>query len=297
MARRALHRKHLFSPDNSHLHHRLLALDFSHGMVVAILYFFSYLLALVAIIGRKAPDYLQFYGLLAFVAAFYGNLRLMERAHVIKGSLWIFSIQLPFFKLQHNPRLHRLYISLLRTAKYLLVSIFVLTMFIPPVLKGDIGIIAGFLLALFLMLLLIPQDKGNRFILFVIYFIGAFMVFLMHNYAGSVQLFGIPLLAVSDVVFCILLLVAISLAAIRANPVAVLSTPLEYLILFLVISVPLLPEPFRSQFHLLVVAGKSVIMFVALKLVLKLRAQRNRKIILAALVTLLVVALRNILAF
>ena len=44
-------------------------------------------------------------------------------------------------------------------------------------------------------------------------------------------------------------------------------------------------------------SGKSVILFAAMKLVLKFRPHRNRKIIAAALVALLVVAVRNVAGF
>ena len=284
------------APDNSHLHHRLLSLGFSHGMVVALLYFVSYCFALAALFFRVAPDYLLFYALLTLLGLGYLNLRMMEREQARRGTLKIFDLKLPYLKLYHNPRLLQLYIALLRGAKYLLVAVFVLTMFIPPVIRGDIGIVAALLVALFGVMLFVRTDEKNRFLHFAIYFNGAFVIYLMQNYTGKVELFGTPLYTISNIVFGALFLVVLLLVSIRANPTAVISTPLEYLIIFLVISVPLLPEQFRQHHHLLLVAGKSVILFVALKLVLKPWAHRNRKIILAALVSLLVIALRNLLS-
>jgi UDP-GlcNAc:undecaprenyl-phosphate GlcNAc-1-phosphate transferase len=297
MTGRAWRGTRCFAPDTTHFHHRLLALGFSHGVTVVLLYFLSYCFAVAALIFCRVPDYLLFYGLLAILATLYGNLRMMERAQTLRGNLRLFPLNLPRLKLHHNPRLLRLYIAFLRCTKYLLVAVFALTMFIPPVLRGDIAIIAGFLMALFLVVLWIRKDRKGHFLDFVLYFNGAFVIYLMQNSAENVRLFGIPLLTVSNVIFGLLLLAGMALAAIRANPTAVFSTPLEYLIIFLVISVPLLPEPFRQQHHLLMVAGKSVILFIAMKLVLKPRAQRNRKIITAALITLLVIAIRNVMGF
>jgi UDP-GlcNAc:undecaprenyl-phosphate/decaprenyl-phosphate GlcNAc-1-phosphate transferase len=282
------------APDNTHLHHRLLTLGFSHGVVVALLYSVSYCFALAAVIFRAAPDYLLFYALLAVLLLGYLNLLLMEREQARRGALKIFDLRLPYLKLYHNPRLLQMYTGLLRGSKYLLVAVFGLTMFIPPVIRGDIGIVAALLVALFVVMLSVRTDHKNRFLHFAIYFNGAFVIYLMQNYTGEVGLFGTPLYTISNVVFGLLFLVILVLAAIRANPTAVISTPLEYLIIFLVISVPLLPDQFQQQHHLLLVAGKSVILFVALKLVLKPWVHRNRKIILAALVSLLVIALRNL---
>ncbi len=283
-----------FAPDTSHLHHRLLALGISHRMVVAALYIASYCFALAAIIFRTAPDYILFYGLLTILAFGYLSLRVLEWQHARRGALKILSIKLPYLKLYHNPGLQKVYTGLLRGAKFLLVAVFGLTTFIPPIIKGDIGFVALFLLLFLGVMLCIRDDLHNRLPHFAIYFNGAFVIYLMQNYTADVKLLGTPLLLVSDVIFAVLFLVILVLATIRANPSVVLSTPLEYLIIFLVVSVPLLPESFRQHHDLMMVAGKSVILFVALKLVLKVRATRNRKIILAALLSLLIIALRNI---
>jgi len=74
-----------------------------------------------------------------------------------------------------------------------------------------------------------------------------------------------------------------------------MNSPLEYLILFIILSVPLLPDDFTGRYHLLTVAGKSVILFAAYRLILMHQANRNRKIILATLIALLVVGVKGIL--
>lgn len=287
----------LWTPDATHLHHRLLAMGLSHRFTVAVLYGCSYIMATVAVIFHQLPDYLLFYGLLLSSGAWYVNLLLMERHYRQTGRLLFFSVRVPTISLRGNPHLHQFYISMLRLAKYLLVAVFAFAACTPPVLRGDLGLIAGFLLTLVLVLFMIPTPQGSRFLHVVIYFIGAFVIYLMENYSGGISCFGFPLLAVSDFIFGLLLVASLILAALRANPNVVISTPLEYLILFLVISTPLLPAPLRAQYHLLVVAAKSVILFVALKLVLKPWAHRNRKIILVTVATLFVVALRNLLSW
>ena len=296
VARRGVRGDRFLSPDKSHLHHRMLALGFSHRMVVVLLYVLAYGFALAAVIFRKMPDSALFYGLLATLVLGYVNLRLMERERQRYGALKLFSIKIPHPKLHHNPHLQRTYIWLLRIAKYLLVTIFALSMFIPPVIRGVYGVIAFFFIIFIGLMYVLRNALNNRIPLVTIYFIGAFFIYLMQNHMGNLTLFGVTLQSVSTAIFGLLFVVLMLMAAIRANPTAVLSTPLEYLIIFLVISVPLFPEPFRQQHQLLMVAGKSVILFVALKLVLKPRAYRNRKIILAALASLLVITLRNLLS-
>src|SRR5690606_1159769 len=48
--RRVANKKNIFSPDKSHLHHRLLKLGFSHRQTVLIIYAFGILLGICAIV-------------------------------------------------------------------------------------------------------------------------------------------------------------------------------------------------------------------------------------------------------
>jgi predicted tellurium resistance membrane protein TerC len=59
---------------------------------------------------------------------------------------------------------------------------------------------------------------------------------------------------------------------------------------------PLLPPQFTGQFHLLAVAAKSVILFVGFKLILMRQMKRNRKIILVITLSLLIIAIRFLMA-
>jgi hypothetical protein len=70
----------------------------------------------------------------------------------------------------------------------------------------------------------------------------------------------------------------------------------EYLIMLIVLSVPLLPQTVTGPFHLLTtVAAKSVILCEAFKLVLLRRIQHNCKIILVLIGSVLVLVLRGVL--
>ncbi len=70
-----------FSPDKTHLHHRLLALGIPHGAVVSILYVVMTLFGVLAVVMRDQAEYVQFFcGVLLALAVFAG-MALLERRH------------------------------------------------------------------------------------------------------------------------------------------------------------------------------------------------------------------------
>jgi hypothetical protein len=109
----------------------------------------------------------------------------------------------------------------------------------------------------------------------------------------SITFFQVPLLYFSHLIFFVLFLMVGIKVFMRNRTGEMLSSPIEYLILFIVISVPLFPTEFTHRYHLMTVAGKSVILFAAYKLTLMRQARRNRKIIVATLFALLIVTVKG----
>ena len=75
MTRRLRHGTNPFIADRTHLHHKFLDLGFQHRFTVVIIYSFSWLWAGVVIALTTFPDYLFFYGYLAFTLLLYLGLR------------------------------------------------------------------------------------------------------------------------------------------------------------------------------------------------------------------------------
>jgi len=60
MGRRIYHGEHPFSPDKTHLHHRLLSLKLPHSLVVSIMYLIMASFGLAAVLLYDQPEWLQF---------------------------------------------------------------------------------------------------------------------------------------------------------------------------------------------------------------------------------------------
>ena len=284
--------KNLFLPDNNHIHHRFLDLGVGHKFTVIIVYLFSYLLAALAGIFHNLPTY-QLMALLAFaytiiyiVAKGFSRIIGRKRQQLIRNNRSL-----------RDTRFYRRLVAVTRFlkfgVKYLIIMALSLSIFIPSPATGETIIICTFLLLFSVVLIFLTNDRGNRFLLFVLYFDGAFVIFLMENLGRSITFLQVPLLFFSHLIFFILFLMVGIKIFIRNRTGEMLSSPIEYLILFIVISVPLFPMELTQRYHLLTVAGKSVILFAAYKLILMRQAWRNRKIIVATLFALLMVTVKG----
>ncbi|ATX81982.1 UDP-GlcNAc:undecaprenyl-phosphate GlcNAc-1-phosphate transferase [Mariprofundus ferrinatatus] len=82
MSRRIVKRKSPFHPDKTHIHHRLLALGFSHATVVSMIYVGMISFGLLALVVKDLPEYWQLANGVALMAVFYGVLFLCEHHQI-----------------------------------------------------------------------------------------------------------------------------------------------------------------------------------------------------------------------
>lgn len=282
-----------FLPDNNHIHHRFLDLGVGQKPTVIMIYTFTYLLAALAAINHHLPNYL----LLAMLASAYPvihyGLSKFARTAGSKRQQLIRSSQ--FLRDTHVCRRLVRFCRRLRSGiKYLIAGALTLSIFVPTPMVNETAVVCIFLFLLSVTLLFTHHDWGNRFLLFVLYFDGAFIIYQMENLGRYVTIFGVPIIFISHLLFTILLIIVGVKAFLRHRTTEMAGSPLEYLILFIVISVPLFPADFVTHHHLLTVTGKSIVLFVAYKLILMRQARRNRKIILATLAALFMIAVKGL---
>jgi hypothetical protein len=157
---------------------------------------------------------------------------------------------------------------------------------------ASIEVIAALLLVLTVTLLFMTRDWGNRFLHIIIYADAAFLLFLMENFGRGAVIGEVPLNVISHGLFLLLFLCSGLKLYIDRRSRELMQSPLEYLLFFIVISIPLLPAAGTSPYHLLTVTAKSVILFSVYRMLVVQKARRNRRIILATLLALLVVVVK-----
>ena len=294
MGRRLLAGKGLFSPDRTHIHHRFMGLGLGHKSTVILVYGLSYFLAAYAIMSRHLPDRVQLVNLVLLLGFFGVTNWVLARMLAGSNNRFLRDDQslLNFFAYRWMVRYSH---HFLIVVKYLILVILLLPLLTISGGSPAMSSIALLLVFLTGVLFLQRDESSNLFLQITVYFNAAFLIFVVENDGRASELAGMPLHLFSTALFLALFACTGMLLLLRKKSKSLIDSPLEYFLLFIAITIPLLPDYFIKPTHLLTVAGKSMLLFVAMKLVFLLKTKRNRKIIGATVLGLLFVAARGLL--
>jgi len=287
--------KKLFLPDNTHLQHRLLGLGIGHKYAVLIVFGLSYLLSIIGIAGQYASDSVLLLVSTLIYSVVYSLL------YSLKSRGWYFKQDLSSNQSLQSTAMHQALVrysgNLAIIIKLLVVAILLLPLLLS---KGDVRLLPVIPLVLLIMLAVIYLRKTswqNNVLQAFIYSAGAFIILIIENFGRNDLILGFPLLKYSHGLFLLLLVFAGIKILLRKRVIKLLGSPFEYLIMFIVLSIPLMPATFTASYYLVAVAAKSVILFVGFKLVLSEEKQQNRYIIMAITAALLGLTVRSLLEF
>ncbi len=293
MLKRNRERKRLFLPDKTHLHHRLLDLGIGHKYTVLIVFSISYLLNLIAIFGCtlkggnvcNLDDSSMLLLLFAIAAFVYGILSFLTA----RGMGCIdFSSNQSLRSTDSYRTLVRMTGYLISGIKFLLCAILLLPVFLSYEDIAGFSYLPLLLLLSSALVYLTRRSWGDPLLQVFIYCFAFLLIFALENYGRTEFVLGMPLLTISHALFFLLLVLAGIKIFMRKRTSTLIVSPFEYLILLIVLSTPLLPQELTGQFYLMTVAAKSVILFVGFKLVLMRQIRRNRKILLAIMLSIMV---------
>lgn len=277
----------VFSPDRTHIHHRLLDLGVGHKLTVILVYGVSYLFATIGIALDHFKGYQFFLVLLVLLSLFYFCVHFLARAGKDRRLALVFSNQAI-----RETATYRKIIEFTRhlvvLIKYLLIAILLLSLCVPPPEKMEIALFSAFLLLLYPPLFFMKKQWSNQFLQLILYFSGAYIIFVMENFGADACIVNVPIRTVSHVLFFMLIGTEGIKILLRKRTTKLISSPFEYFIFFLLLSIPLLPQELTDKYNLITVVGKSVTLFVAFKLILMHRAALNKKVIFAISLVLLV---------
>ncbi|MDA8414136.1 MAG: MraY family glycosyltransferase [Desulfobacteraceae bacterium] len=285
--------KRLFSPDKTHLHHRLLDLGIRHRATVLIVFGLSYGLSIVAITGLGLNDSSLLALLLLGALVVYGALIYLVRYD--RRIRFDFSSEAPLQVTKHIRSLVHRSGYLTRAIKYLLLAVLLLPVCISSQDVHSLSLVPLVILVVSLALFFSRRNWNSILVQGCVYVPGFFMVLVVENLGRDETLLGLPLVTVSHLLFLLLLFLVGIKVLVRNRFSRLLISPFEYLIMLIILIVPLLPQSLSEPYNLLTVAAKSVVLFVAFKLVLMRHMRQNRKVILTIAVSALALALRGLL--
>ena len=274
-----------FVADKNHLHHKLLAMGLSHYEAVLMIYLLQAALVTLAYILRWQSELaiLSTYGLVATMILYpflrsrswkiQSNRmlktadRLLTRASTITSSPWLTT----------EP------IQILGIA---VPAFLILSVFLPKHVPDDMGYVAAVMFAVMLIGLWASPRISSLVVRGGLYVGSTFIMYLSEQPASSTDILS-PIH-----IFFVGLAVLVALTIRFNSEHRFQTTPLDYLMVFLAIMVPALPEMQMGDIHLSFLTAKLIVLFFSFELLLHVFARRLTQLSLVALWLLCGIAVR-----
>ncbi len=287
MGQRLYEKRSPFSPDKNHIHHKLLAIGLDQYEAVFIIYLLQSSFVALAYFMLYESDALLSLIYLAISALVLGVFRLAT----------VSSWQVKRKQLKHDSRLKQLINYLRKTGllvgvpTYTLITLVPVLLLLPIVFTQQVTSDMAILAVLLLLVLLTAMISRSTHTLLlekaVVYVVAVISVYHLTYIAE-----GSTVLSVMNWLY--LLLFASFVLRVRFSHEKTFQvTPLDYLVIILIILVPHLPEMHLENEFIGEMAIKLVVLFYACEAVIGLSASKWNLMRIGAISTLLLVAYRG----
>jgi len=287
MGQRLYEKRSPFSPDKNHIHHKLLDVGFDQYEAVFIIYVLQSALIAVAYFMLYESDSILIL-IYAAISAF-----VLGAFHYARITSWKFHAN----DLAESALLTTL-IRFLRDKgwlttiptlilKTLVPSLLVLSVILANDVKQDMAVLAVFLLIVLLGSILVSSAITGIFEKAVVYIVAVMAIYLLP--VDSIELVG------SNIInwFFVVLVIAFSLRVYFSHEKTFQITPLDYLVIILVIIVPNLPEAHLGDSGMGEMAVKLIILFYTSEAVMGLKKNNWDLLRLGTLTALSILAIRG----
>lgn len=287
-AQRVYHGMNWFRASKNHIHHRLLALGFDHYEAVVVIYSIQTFFVVSAIFLMYESDALIlsiYLGVCFLVFAFLFIAEKQEwRAHKSKRVSGL-------TKIIGSIKQHRLFSSIpMRFVSLAIPASFVLVGFMASQIPRDLGIVSAVLALILLLYLGLRRTKDTIVLQIVTYVTAAFVVYLENRFCRE----WTPFLDTIEIVYFVILAAAIGITIRFGSKGEFKTTPMDYLVIFVVLFAGFLLHNLPEKAELGVMAVELMIIFYGCELIIT----RMRKLVhllnIATLATLMIFAVRGI---
>ncbi len=287
-AQRVYHGMNWFRASKNHIHHRLLALGFDHYESVVIIYSIQTLFAVTALFMMYESDalILSFYlGVCALVFAF---LIVAEKnkwhAHHSKRPAGLARIVASVKK-------HQLFVTLpMRFVSVAIPVLFVVIGLTASEVPRDLGVVSAILAAILLLYLAVRRAKDTTVLQVVTYVTAAFVVYLETRYCKQ----WAPVLDTIEIIYFVLLALAIGITIRYGRKGEFKTTPMDYLVIFVVLFAGFLLHNLPEKADLGGMAVKLMVLFYGCELIITRMRKLVHLLTIATLVTLTILAVRGL---
>ena len=284
---RAYHGMNWFRATRNHIHHRLLQLGFDHHEAVIAIYSVQILFIVSAILLSYESDFLILSIYLGVCFLIFILLTAAEhrgwRAHGSSRTsklTWVI----------HAIKKNRLFVIV--PAKIVTIAIpllFFLVSLLAEKIPGDFGFSSAVLAAILLFFIMTGNKKDSIVVQAIHYVTAAFIVYLETKFFGR----QIPSFNVIEVIYFVVLAMATGLAIRYAREVRFSTTPMDYLVIFLILFAGILLHNMPEKADIGFMAVKLAVLFYGCELIVS-QMRRNWSLMnLSTLGTLVILTVRG----
>ena len=289
MGQRLYEKRSPFSPDKNHIHHKLLAIGFDHYEAVMMIYIVQTVLVVAAYFMRYESDGLLLLSYIVFSTV------ILFLFHISFKQGW----ELKKTGFNNESKIHDCVIWLrksgwLTTAPTSLLNfgipiVFILAAVLPDSIESDVSALAAFLLLVFLFSQLFSKGRVSIIERVVVYVLCVLSVYhLQSNYIATSEYIN-----VINYLF-VLLAVAFALRVRFSEDRSFQLTPLDFLVVLLVIVVPNIPNLGFEEGHIGEMALKLIVLFYGSETVMNIMKKKWTFVRMALVIALAVAAIRGI---
>jgi len=253
-----------FSADKLHFHHRLLSRGMNQSQTVSFIYAITALLAVSAVALANSLSFKFFLvpilllSLCLFFAQVFGILDLARLTTRISNDL---ERRFPFHA---QPFLGKASLRLVQTGAALYLLSFAVAL---PLMSRSVLFVVGTTFVLIFYLSLTKGKSGHSFVIFSYFFMAAVIVMVLNHLQYSVHPIRNILEVVEPIGFFTLTLGIFGKILVRKTKEIFLTTPLEFFIFLVLISIAIVPQELRTEYNLVQNTLRAFFLFLGFKVI------------------------------
>jgi len=288
MSQRIYEKRSPFAPDKNHIHHKLLAIGFDHYEAVMMIYIVQSLLVTGAYFLRYEVDSLlllsylifSFFVLYGFHAASKQNWK-FHRTNIEKESKlrsWVIWLYSSGWLTTGPTTLLKLGISF----------VFIISAILPETIDADLSVLAIALLVILLLNLIVTRGRVSIVEKAAIYVLCVLSVHLLQNAITDESYYY----NIINYLF-IILAIAFGLKVRFSKDRAFQVTPMDFLVVALVVVIPNMPDMGFEEGHIGEMALKLIVLFYGSEAVINIMSKKWTLVRIGLISALTIVAIRG----
>lgn len=281
-----------FSPDKTHVHHKFLDIGFKHNTSVVIIYSISMFWAVVAIVFREQPAWQLL--LLFFVLTAIGY-QLMRFVAYHPEEFSFLAFDTPKSLLSTRP-----YLFLARVGNHFvwILGLLLLLLLALAISAGccvdDLAIkLILFTLVAGCGLLYIIRDIRDHFFQIYLFLVGLLMAYEIEQVSSNLVFASYTLGDMTDLLFYFMAPLVAFKVIFRNRDDALLSTPLDILVLAMCVSLAVISPQFDLTLNLPHLAWEAVVIFLTIKILMNRTVSLSRPVCGTVITSLFLLVVRS----